>query len=150
MDVRRHGSRVVVAMAGVIDENADLAPLTSIEAQSIELDLDEIRRINSFGVRAWISAVSQIPRSIHLELSNCRPPIVDQCNAVAGFLAHGAVKSFYGMMACPDCDSEHAQLFDAQRCRNASGALPPVKCPRCGADMGLDDLEDYYLSFLRR
>ncbi|HET6614015.1 MAG TPA: hypothetical protein VFG83_18575 [Kofleriaceae bacterium] len=149
MDVRRHGSRVVVVMAGVIDENADLSPLTSLDTDALELDLKDVQRVNSFGVRAWIAAMSQIPPSVTLELIHCPPAIVDQCNMVAGFLGHGTLKSFYAMMTCSDCDIEKAELFDSKACRLAGGKLSPVACPSCGLPMVLDDIEDYYLTFLR-
>ncbi len=142
------GTHQLLSLSGVIDENADLSPIAQIEVDT-EINLKEIRRINSFGVRAWIDAIRRIPAEVRLTFVECPPPVVDQCNMVTGFLGHGVLKSFYAPMTCEECDEQHNQLFDTQECRNNGGKLPSTPCPRCGRDMEVDDLEEQYLLFVR-
>ena len=68
----------VVTIAGIIDENADLTPLSELGVRPIEVNLRGVRRINSFGVRTWIDAVRRIAQSARLTFVQCPPPVVDQ------------------------------------------------------------------------
>ena len=82
------------------------------------------------------------------ELIECPPSVVDQINMVAGFVGRGRVTSFYAPMACDGCGHELDRLFQVAEYRIA-GRLPDVHCPRCGAKMHVDDLEEQYLMFAR-
>ncbi len=134
-------------LSGVIDESADLSFLERLTVPA-RLNLRGVRRINSYGVRSWIEAVRRIPPAIGFELVECPPSVVDQINMVAGFLGRGRVTSFFAPMICDRCGSEQEELFQTEDYRRA-GRLPEVKCPKCGATMQLDDLEEQYLLFAR-
>ena len=138
-----------VVISGIIDENADLAPLAALGVRPIEVSMRGVRRINSFGVRSWIDAVRKIPATTQLTFLQCPPPVVDQCNMVAGFLGHGVLASFLAPMICAECDEQIDQLFETAICRANGGKLPTTKCPRCGRPMEVDDLEEQYLLFVR-
>jgi ABC-type transporter Mla MlaB component len=148
IDSRTEGSHQRIVLSGVIDENADLKPLAQM-GTSVEVNLRDVRRINSFGVRAWIDAIRQVPKDVRLVFVECPPPVIDQCNMVKGFLGHGVLKSFYAPMTCEECDEQRSQLFDTEQCRELGGKLPRTPCPRCGRDMEVDDLEEQYLLFVR-
>ena len=138
-----------VSITGIIDENADLTPLTTLGERPIEVNLRAVRRINSFGVRTWIDAVRKVPQSARLTFVQCPPPVVDQCNMVSGFLGHGVLVSFFAPMVCSECDEQIDQLFETAACRANGGKLPVTPCPRCGRPMEVDDLEEQYLLFVR-
>lgn len=139
----------LVTITGIIDENADLGPLGELGTRPIEVTMRGVRRINSFGVRAWIDVVRRIPHSTRLHFVQCPPPVVDQCNMVAGFLGHGQLVSFFAPMVCTECDEQIDQLFLTSACRDNGGKLPATPCPRCGRPMEVDDLEEQYLLFVR-
>lgn len=149
IETREQSGKPVLLVSGVIDENADLSPISAISDPAVEINLKAVRRINSFGVRAWIDAVRQIPRSTRVEFVHCPPPVIDQCNMVGGFLGHGVLASFYAPMTCEECDEQLDQLFQTARARELGGRLPPTPCPRCGREMEVDDLEEQYLLFVR-
>ena len=112
------------------------------------VNVKNIRRINSYGVRSWIEAMRHVPRGASFELMECPPTVVDQINMVAGFVGRGQVTSFYAPMECEACGRQEDRLFyvaDYQRI----GHLPPVACGSCGGPMHIDDLEDQYLLFAR-
>jgi hypothetical protein len=148
IEMRREGGRKVMYLAGVIDESADLQPIAQLR-EPVDLNMREIRRINSFGVRAWIDHIRQIPHEVKLTFVECPPPVIDQCNMVSGFLGHGILQSFYAPMVCEECDEQQSQLFLTEDCRKNGGRLPATPCPRCGRDMEVDDLEEQYLLFVR-
>jgi hypothetical protein len=149
IDVEDLGDRARVNISGVIDENADLAPLVAIDGKPVEVNLKGVRRINSFGVRAWIDAVRRISPATAVRFVQAPPPVIDQCNMVSGFLGHGVLVSFFAPMTCEECDEQVEQLFEADRCRALGGKLPATPCPRCGRNMEVDDLEEQYLLFVR-
>ena len=135
-------------LSGLIDEHADLRFFTSLHGH-VRLSMRGIRRINSYGVRSWIDGIRKIPADCNLELIECPPPVVDQMNMVAGFLGRGKVTSFYAAMVCESCTHEMDHLFTVESCRVLGGKLPPVACPNCGHTMGVDDIEEQYLLFVR-
>jgi len=148
IDKRDAGGRTVLAVSGVIDEHADLGPLSKVTGD-VEVSLKNVRRINSFGVRAWIDAIRRIPKDTRLTFVECPPPVVDQINMVQGFLGHGKLISFYSPMICEECDEQEDELFFVDKCRELGGKLPQVNCKRCGNAMEVDDLEEQYLLFVR-
>ncbi len=148
VDIRTEGEVPVFVVAGVIDEHADLAPISSISGDA-EINLKGVRRINSFGVRAWMEALRAVPGSVKLRVVECPPPVVDQLNMVGGFLAHAQLVSFYVPMTCEECDEQLDQLYELEACRKLGGKLPSTPCPRCGRPMEVDDLEEQYLLFAR-
>jgi hypothetical protein len=147
-DIENRAGGSILLLSGVIDENAELAPISSITSDT-EINMKGVRRINSFGVRAWIDAVRKIPESATVTFIECPPPVIDQCNMVSGFLGRGVLQSFYAPMTCEECDEQLDQLFETVKCRENNGKLPSTPCPRCGRDMEVDDLEEQYLLFVR-
>lgn len=143
-DGRKH-----LRVSGVIDEHADLSSIASIDTDVV-INLKDVRRINSFGVRSWMDAVRKIPSKVDLVFVEAPPPVVDQCNMVRGFLGHGKLRSFYAPMVCEECDEQANQLFETQKCRDLGGNLPPTPCKSCGRNMEVDDLEEQYLLFVRQ
>ncbi len=134
-------------LAGVIDEGADLSFLERLSGPT-RLNMHGVRRINSYGVRAWIEAVRKVPVDVAFELIECPPSVVDQINMVAGFTGRGRVTSFFAPMICDKCGCEKEELFLTEDYRSRR-RLPDVKCPRCAAVMQVDDLEEQYLLFAR-
>ncbi len=149
IEVRDSGGKQTFFISGVIDENSDLSPLQRLTAAEVELNMRGVRRINSFGVRAWVDVIRSVPSTTHLVFVECPSPVIDQCNMVGGFLGHGALRSFYAPLICEECDEQVDQLFATQVCRELGGKLPAVPCDRCGEPMEVDDLEEQYLLFLR-
>lgn len=147
--IERRAEVDLVTLTGIIDEAADLSPLTELGARPIEIDLRGVQRINSSGVRTWIDVVRGLPADVPLAFVRCPPPIVDQCNMVIGFLGHGRLVSFYAPLVCRECDEQLDQLYPTADVRSGGGALPPTPCPRCHEPMVIDDLADQYLSFVR-
>jgi anti-anti-sigma regulatory factor len=146
VEAAARGSKVV--MSGVVDETADFSALEKL-GDRVELDLAGVRRINSFGARAWMDALRALTRRAQVVCRRLSPPVVDQLNMITGFLAGARVLSFHAQMTCEHCDHEGLHLFEAEEVRDRDGDLPPVTCPECGKAWELDDLEDQYTLFLR-
>jgi anti-anti-sigma regulatory factor len=90
-----------VKLGGVIDEDNELAELVDkIPTGTAVIDLGEIERINSCGVRDWVNWLSKLEnngtRSVLVE---CSPAIVAQINLVNNFTGSGVVGA--GNSGCP-------------------------------------------------
>ncbi|MEM9493993.1 MAG: hypothetical protein AAGC55_32900, partial [Myxococcota bacterium] len=116
------------------------------------VDLDGVKRITSFGIREWITALQRL-RADYYCFINCTPPIVSQLNMVAGFIGTGEVISFHIPYLCRQCNATSSEVLDLRRADHreivASLEPPLTTCSKCGADSEFDDLPDLYFQYFR-
>lgn len=139
-----------VKLGGVIDEDNELSDLVDkIPAGTAVIDLGEIERINSCGVRDWVNWLGKLEnngtRSVLVE---CSPAIVAQINLVNNFTGSGVVKSFYVPYFCPECDEEKVLLVEASDMGPPPHEPPTCRCDECDLVMDFDDMPDSYFAFL--
>src|SRR5688572_23269192 len=87
-------SRVV--LSGEITEDADFSPLL-LPTKKLVIDLSQVTRINSSGLREWIEFVRSSNRAeVQLVLERCAPIVVTQLNMIWNFAGKdGQVRSVY-------------------------------------------------------
>src|SRR6185503_829319 len=83
-----------VKLGGVIDEDNELTDLIDrIPAGTVVIDLAEIERINSCGVRDWVNWLTKVEKgpggASRVVLVECSPAIVSQINLVNNFTGTG-------------------------------------------------------------
>ena len=140
-----------VKLSGVIDEDNELAELTDRIGQGTTvIDLGEIERINSCGVRDWVNWLSKIEKNgAKPVLVECSPAIVAQINLVNNFTGSGVVKSFFAPYFCPQCDLEKVLLVETQEMMGQEPPRAPTcRCDECDGVMDFDDMEESYFAFL--
>ncbi|WP_428267838.1 hypothetical protein [Haliangium sp.] len=139
-----------VKLSGVIDEDNELTDLTEkIPAGTAVIDLGEVERINSCGVRDWVNWLSQIEaHGASVVLVECSPAIVAQINLVNNFTGAGIVKSFYVPYFCPECDEEKVLLVESADMGPPPHEPPVCRCDECDLVMDFDDMPDSYFAFL--
>ena len=148
--VQHRGDMSYVKLGGVIDEDNELGDLVDkIPSGTAVIDLGEIERINSCGVRDWVNWLSKLEyngtRSVLVE---CSPAIVAQINLVNNFTGNGVVKSFYVPYFCPECDEEKVLLVEATDMGPPPHEPPTCRCDECDLVMDFDDMPDSYFAFL--
>src|SRR5215831_150527 len=148
--VQHRGDVSYVKLGGVIDEDNELGELVEkIPTGTAGIDLGEIERINSCGVRDWVNWLSKLEyngtRSVLVE---CSPAIVAQINLVNNFTGNGVVKSFYVPYFCPECDEEKVLLVEASDMGPPPHEPPTCRCDECDLVMDFDDMPDSYFAFL--
>ncbi len=148
--VQHRGDVSYVKLGGVIDEDNELSELVDkIPGGTAVIDLGEIERINSCGVRDWVNWLSKLEgngtRSVLVE---CSPAIVAQINLVNNFTGSGVVKSFYVPYFCPECDEEKVLLVEASDMGPPPHEPPTCRCDECDLVMDFDDMPDSYFAFL--
>ena len=152
LDTTESGHRRL-SLRGEIDENADLEPLLALMRDDVELDLADIRRINSCGVRVWVRFMRDLDDALRVTLSRCAPPVVDQLNTISNFRGRAEVASFLAPYICQSCQVEELRLLDVRShfpppSLNLSVAAPAFPCEKCGGVLVLDELPERYLAFL--
>ncbi len=139
-----------VKVSGVIDEDNELTDLVDkIPMGTSVIDLGEVERINSCGVRDWVNWLGKIEANkTDVVLVECSPAIVAQINLVNNFTGNGVVKSFYVPYFCPECDEEKVLLCEAADMGPPPHEPPTCRCDECDLVMDFDDMPDSYFAFL--
>src|SRR5688500_1098743 len=139
-----------VKLTGVIDEDNELGDLVDkIPPGTAVIDLGEIERINSCGVRDWVNWLGKLEaNTTKVVLVECSPAIVAQINLVNNFTGNGVVKSFYVPYFCPECDEEKVLLVEAADMGPPPHEPPTCRCDECDLVMDFDDMPDSYFAFL--
>jgi len=139
-----------VALSGEITEASDFAPLVQQVSGPAVMDLAEVSRINSSGIRQWINFVSALTRAgCRLTLQRCSPPVVAQLNMSTDFARGAVVRSVLAPYFCTDCKQEYTREIALDE-RATERLMEPYTCAQCGAACELDDLPDFFLSFQAR
>lgn len=148
--VQQQGDVGYVKLSGVIDEDNELADLTDkLRGSMIVIELGEVERINSCGVRDWVNWLSSVEaRGSQVILVKCSPAIVAQINLVNNFTGNGSVKSFYVPYFCPECDEEKVLLSETEEMGPPPHEPPVCRCDGCDLVMDFDDMPDSYFAFL--
>jgi hypothetical protein len=114
------------------------------------VDLGQIARMNSFGVRDWVNWIRALEKhDTQVVLLDCSPAVVAQINLVYDFTGRGGVvESFRAPYVCPTCKEEKTLLLESAA-MGAPPYLPPVcRCDACDQDMDFDDVPVSYFAFL--
>ncbi|MEN0058314.1 MAG: hypothetical protein AAGB31_05730 [Bdellovibrio sp.] len=153
LDVKlnKNADKLVVQMAGTIDEDVDFSQLNLAGNSAIEMDLNGLKSINSCGIREWIKWMGT-SEGASVSFQNCPKVIVDQMNMVDGFLpSNGKVLSFYVPYYNDDSGSEKNVLFRYGTEYTEGEVSPPAAVKdEQGQDMEMDVIESKYFKFLKK
>lgn len=143
-------------LKGIIDEDNPLASaVKKLEGRTVVIDLADVKRINSCGVRDWVNWLADLEASgKRVILVKCSPTIVNQLNLVNNFVGHALVKSFFAPYYCARCDVEQLELVQVDDFVGQTRPTPPRvvgrNCQQTQCEMAFDDIEEAYFSFLPR
>jgi len=148
--VEHEGESCLVKLAGYLDEDNDLKGLaTQIPAGTAMIDLAEVERINSCGIRDWVNWLAALESNgTKPVLVSCSPAIVAQINLVKNFTGGGAVKSFQIPYYCNECDEEKVMLVETSEMSSPTQTPPACLCETCGHAMDIDEMPESYFAFL--
>jgi len=146
----REDGATYVKIAGVIDEDHDLASLVPRlhTALRLAVDLSEVEQVNAAGSEAlhhWLQQISA--GGISVELDRVSPAVVKRLNENPAFTGHATVRSFFAPYFCGKCETEQTHLLRPEDV--ASGKAPGQVCTECGGTAEFDDEPDYF-RFLRQ
>ncbi len=149
--IRKGQTWTAVRLSGVIDEHNGLRLLTeSLERETLLVDLSGVRRINSVGVRDWVTWINELKaREVRAVFFDCPPGIMDQVNLVRNFVQGCTIQSFYAPYYCEVCDKEENHRLDTfELMSKTERRAPAFPCDRSDCGMALDDVEENYFAFM--
>ncbi len=147
------GNIVCLKFEGSIDEDFEGKKLaTTVKAQTLVLDLANIRKISSFGIREWVDFIHAVEKnSEEVVLLECAPKVVDQLNMVANFAGEkGQVFSFYAPYRCDYCDTDSSVLMQVDSDWEVIKSMKPPErpCGACGEPEYFDEDPTTYFSHI--
>lgn len=102
--------KVYFSFSGYIDEEAQF-PDNSDISRTVVIDLENVKAINSVGIRSWLQWFQSF-EGAEFTFLNCPKSVVMQMNMVEGFLpSNSFVHSFKVPYYCESCDEEVDALF---------------------------------------
>ena len=149
-EVDQRSELTYVRLAGVIDEDNDLADLVGhIRSPDVIVNLAGITEINNCGVRDWVRWLTEIQARSRVALVECSPSVVAKLNLVSNFSGDAYLQSIYVPYFCPACNSEKAVLLTVDELPTHGAPKAPVsRCDTCDGVMDFDDLEESYFAFV--
>ncbi|MBI5478521.1 MAG: hypothetical protein HY906_06695, partial [Deltaproteobacteria bacterium] len=146
------GAITCLKFSGTIDEQfSGKAVAATVKPGTLILDLADVTKISSFGIREWVDFMNQVGQKVEqLFLIELAPKIVDQLNMVANFAGKGRVVSFYAPYRCDYCDDDRRRLLQFETDYEAiKNMKPPVRpCEACGNPEYFDEDPTSFFSFL--
>jgi ABC-type transporter Mla MlaB component len=153
VDKISEGAITCLKLAGTVDEQFDGKGLAGgVKGGTLILDLAEIERISSFGIREWVDFISAVQQKVgSLWFVECAPKVIDQFNMVANFGGSGHLVSFYAPYRCDYCDDDRRRLVQvaAEWEQLKTGKMPERSCESCGNVEYFDEDPLTFFSFLQ-
>lgn len=140
----------IIHLTGVIDETVDFEKLLGApSAAEMVVNCSGISRMNSVGVKAWVTYFEKAQRKgAKLVLQECSPIIVEQLNAIMNFACGGKIESVQLGFTCSSCSHAFTALAKIDVLKANGTEIEDRKCPKCGGDASFDDFPEEYFRFL--
>lgn len=151
IDIKERDDVTHVKLSGIIDEDNGLADaLGAASRHVVVIDTADVERINSCGVRDWVTWLGKLERGgAELYFVDCSPTIMTQVNLVHNFVGSGSIINFYAPYFCASCDTDKMLLIDVGEAQAAAPfTAPTCRCDQCDHTTEFDDIESSYFAFL--
>ncbi len=145
----QRGDVLVVTVAGRLTESFRGEALGRELSGTVVLDLANVERITSFGVREWLTMLGAAAGRANLYLARCPDAVVNQLAMIRSFAGSSQVASFFGPFLCEGCGEPFERLFDSEDDADViRGKDPgPATCPRCAGKGRFDDDGKTFFAF---
>ena len=151
VNLKSDGDIRLISLTGIVDEDFEYEPLLENPGKIYKIDFNELKMINSTGIREWIRFVEKLGSAVEFQYFNCPHIIIQQMNMVAGFLTKNAkVLSFYAPYFCEETDEEEHILLQSSEIKNFKAPLRTIKVDGQEVELEFDAIEDQYFKFLKR
>ena len=149
---------VTIFLTGHLSENSDFNSLNVDSAQTLIFDLEDVRLVNSSGLRNWLMFIRSLSEGVKVVLRHCQSMVVEQMNILEGFLPEtGYVESVYVPYYCEKCDATRSKLLkrgeafqEATEDKEHFFTISETDtCEQCGGAMSLDILPKHHFRFLK-
>lgn len=147
---QNENGKMSLTLAGQIDESFPQEMLALKPSGEMIINLDQVKMINSLGIREWIKFMATLAGS-KIDFIKCPKIFIDQVNMVQGFITPNCkIKSFYVPYFNEDANVEKNVLYSFGK-EYGDGFLN-VKASMTaedGTELELDVVEQKYFKFLK-
>ncbi|MCB0389891.1 MAG: hypothetical protein KDD58_01300 [Bdellovibrionales bacterium] len=152
----KDGNKYTFLFEGMIDEHVKLPPMPEFVVEILIIDLNDVKMINSVGIRLWMEWLKSIPSDTSIVFRNVVKPLVEQASMVKGFLPKGSkVESFYVPYYYEERDEvemvlykEHVDYEQATANKPGSYKVRELKHLDSGEEAELDVIEEKYFRLI--
>lgn len=146
-----------IRFVGSIDEDTNLDEvLRSLPhvspSQLLDLDLADLERINSIGVREWILFLEKLSQLSPFQFSQVSQAFIEIANSVPTILGKKGtpVLRFAAPYHCPKCSRDEVRVFTKAQIKKTGTTyqFPTELCTQCKQPLDFDALEEEYFHFL--
>ena len=124
----------------------ELRDLPAKLPNQVTIDLSGVTRINSAGVREWLSFIRALPANTTLVLERCPVIFVDLLNIIREFAGPATVRSVFVPHLCKQCKAPQDCLVGLPL--NDQSLPSRDCCERCGSALELDVDNGTFFAFL--
>ena len=141
------GNICKVEFSGNINEDTSFDKILALKMPEYHFDFNNVKMINSCGIREWIKLINQLDKQSIIKYLNCRQIVVEQINMVHGFITDKSqIQTFYTPFFCEKCNLEKQILVNVKDINKRKA--PEVTCDKCSRVMEFDAIEEQYFSFI--
>lgn len=151
---KKADDKLVLFLKGSITEDSRLELVDSDGEPTVIIDLAEVNRINSYGIRQWINNLKRLTeKSPRIVFTRCPPMMVEQFNMISNFGADGTVFSFYLPFYSEKLEKSSLILVEVSEKLKKQGFESIIN--EASSKLGpedeyvFNDIEDEYFSFLQ-
>ena len=147
----QQGETLILKLSGEVVETIDLAATVGSTLPDTVLNCKKISRLNSHGVKDWISFfAAETAKGTRLRFVECSPPVVEQINLIMNFVCGGVIESLYVPFCCQTCKKNSVCLYRIKDLRRADLDNLHAVCRHCKGKAVFDDIPDEYFLFFKR
>lgn len=151
ISIKNEGDACLISLSGNIDESFAASMLLENKKNFYKIDLNEIKLINSFGVREWTRFIEALGPNTRIEYHHCPAMVIQHMNIIEGFLTSNAsVISFYATYFCDENDEEKSVLIKSADIKNNQPPVVHTMVDGQKVEMEFDGVPERYFKFLRK
>ena len=150
-----------LVLEGSLNEAAKFDSIDMSSINEIFIDFNAVTFINSTGINKWVAWMNELEssyREAQISFCNCPKIIVDQLNAVKGFLPLNArVESFWLPFYCEDSDRREFMLMTREKEFKEESTegpewvnIPECNCSQSNTPCDPDIMPTKYFAFMKK
>lgn len=158
IEIQKTANQVIVIVRGILDDTFQVSASKLESAESVLINMQELKFMNSAGIRQfvkWASDAATSFKTLRIVLTLVPPSVAKQLFTVARLLPSAfSIDSVYLPYYCNDCELEdRGRLVTANDVAKADplGSLTEQKipCSKCSKPMEFDGIPEHFIGLLK-
>jgi hypothetical protein len=145
------GKSLSVRLIGSIDEECALDAIKMGNTKDVEIDMADVKFINSYGGREWIKWTHNINTKKNIKLLNCPSIFLEYVNMIEGFIpSNGSIESFKVPYYCENCNLVTTKTYESKNTKDIGKDIAlTTGCSNCKSPAEIDVIVPNFFKFLK-